>query len=716
MSHSTPRRPAPGLAGPLATALLPTLVAAACASAPTPVELEQGPLYREISVLEDSRETGGDRLLAFMRHPDRDLRVRAAIALGRLPLREHGAGVTDALLGGLGDWNGRVRAEAAFALGLRGDPAAGDALVERAVHSERRDESALVRARCVEACSKLDRPDLRLPLLAALRDADPAVRAEAAQGAHRFAADEPDAAEVDRLLLDQLEWEGERAVISMALFSLQRRRAASARPAFLRYAASRNALERIWAVRGLAALGPTDPTDASEATLKALEIATRDPDWRVAYEATAGLGDYELGVASATLLGATGHRRPHVRRAAWESLATRLARVEDPALVERATAWRVPFDERDARQDTSPSVRAAFGRALVHYQHQTGSADLSRGVVEARLAAGHTSVEEWVAYATALGEIGPRDPAVGGVLELLAAQPDVRVAGAALGAMGSLRDADARRVLHAGLEHPDNGLRLAAVLALAEEPGPEDVEPLGRAYDVSHGDIGPEVRFNVLRALAAIGTDRARVLLLEGLNDSDPFVRQVAREELTARWPEAHLDQAALARPLVSRIDVPRPGQDHPVYRRNPRVRVLTTKGALTFELFPREAPIHVHNFLTLAERGHYEGTLFHRVVPDFVIQGGDYRGDGNGGTTWRGDDALRHEIRPRKYMRGSLGMPRNENPDSGGSQIFVTHRPTPHLDGRYTIFGELRDGFDVLDAIDVGDRIAEVKRLGRRR
>ena len=116
---------------------------------------------------------------------------------------------------------------------------------------------------------------------------------------------------------------------------------------------------------------------------------------------------------------------------------------------------------------------------------------------------------------------------------------------------------------------------------------------------------------------------------------------------------------------------------------------------------------------MTLAARDHYDGTPWHRVVPDFVAQGGDYRRDGNGGGTWRGQgDSMRHEIGPRKYVRGSLGMPRNEDPDSGGSQIFLTHRATPHLDGRYTIFGELRDGFDVLDNLEVGDLILDVVRI----
>ena len=110
-------------------------------------------------------------------------------------------------------------------------------------------------------------------------------------------------------------------------------------------------------------------------------------------------------------------------------------------------------------------------------------------------------------------------------------------------------------------------------------------------------------------------------------------------------------------------------------------------------------------------QRGSYDGLAFHRVVPDFVIQGGDPRGDGNGGNTWRGTP-LRREFTPRKFVRGSLGMPRNDDPDSGGSQIFVCHRETPHLDGRYTLFGELREGSDVLDAIEVGDTIRSVRVL----
>ena len=119
---------------------------------------------------------------------------------------------------------------------------------------------------------------------------------------------------------------------------------------------------------------------------------------------------------------------------------------------------------------------------------------------------------------------------------------------------------------------------------------------------------------------------------------------------------------------------------------------------------------MHVYSFLELARRGTFEGLRFHRVVPDFVVQGGDPRGDGNGGQSWRGEP-LRHELSELGFIEGSLGMPRNDDLESGGGQLFVTHRPTPHLDGRYTIFGELRSGSSVLDSIERGDRILMVRR-----
>jgi len=120
-------------------------------------------------------------------------------------------------------------------------------------------------------------------------------------------------------------------------------------------------------------------------------------------------------------------------------------------------------------------------------------------------------------------------------------------------------------------------------------------------------------------------------------------------------------------------------------------------------ELYLRDAPEHVSSIVHLARSGFYDGLLFHRVVPAFVVQGGDPRTDG-----W-GDNgrSLPHEINPHPYLRGSVGMP-TAGPDTGGCQFFIDHLPTPHLDGKYTVFGRVILGMEVVDQVQVGDRIIE--------
>jgi cyclophilin family peptidyl-prolyl cis-trans isomerase len=133
-------------------------------------------------------------------------------------------------------------------------------------------------------------------------------------------------------------------------------------------------------------------------------------------------------------------------------------------------------------------------------------------------------------------------------------------------------------------------------------------------------------------------------------------------------------------------------------------VEIRTERGLIGLELFAGDAPLTVHNFLTLARAGFYAGTNFHRVVPNFVAQDGDPRGDGRSGPGY----TIRDELNRRSYGRGVVGMALS-GPDTGGSQYFITHSPQPHLDGGYTVFGRVRTGFDVLDAVLQGDRILEV-------
>jgi cyclophilin family peptidyl-prolyl cis-trans isomerase len=136
---------------------------------------------------------------------------------------------------------------------------------------------------------------------------------------------------------------------------------------------------------------------------------------------------------------------------------------------------------------------------------------------------------------------------------------------------------------------------------------------------------------------------------------------------------------------------------------------IKTTKGSITLRLFVEEAPGSVSNFVALAKKKYFNSIYFHRVVPNFVVQAGCNRGDG-----WGSEDySIRSEYSQRRYKRGSVGMA-SAGKDTEGTQWFITHSPTPHLDGRYTIFAEVIDGMEVVDKIEVSDRIIDVVLPGK--
>ncbi|MEM8860378.1 MAG: peptidylprolyl isomerase [Chloroflexota bacterium] len=128
---------------------------------------------------------------------------------------------------------------------------------------------------------------------------------------------------------------------------------------------------------------------------------------------------------------------------------------------------------------------------------------------------------------------------------------------------------------------------------------------------------------------------------------------------------------------------------------------IRTEKGDMTFQLYASNAPVTVNNFVFLANEGFYDGTMFHRVILNFMVQGGDPSGSGRGGPGYRFKDEFAPTLRFTK--RGLLAMA-NAGPGTNGSQFFITHVPTPHLNNRHTIFGELIDGDDVLAAIEERD------------
>ncbi|MCZ6689459.1 MAG: HEAT repeat domain-containing protein [Planctomycetota bacterium] len=281
----------------------------------------------------------------------------------------------------------------------------------------------------------------------------------------------------------------------------------------------------------------------------------------------------------------------------------------------------------------------------------------------------------------------------------LAADPDVVVQASALEGLGLVPTRSAEARLRAAVTSADPGVAFAGAHHLRSRPASEAVALLVKAYKTWMPAGYQDVRIEVVRALAAIRGDRVRPTLEAAAADPDPAIREEARLGLRDRgWEipeEKPVPGHEPSRYLQERAPLPR----------SPRVVMEMEKGEIRMELYPDAAPIHVRNFLRLTREGFYDGLTIHRVVPNFVIQGGDPLGTGWGYS----GDLLRDEINTIRYTPGTLGMPKSGK-DTGGCQLFLTHVSTPWLDGAYTAFGRVTAGLDILDKIEVGDRIVKMR------
>jgi len=258
-------------------------------------------------------------------------------------------------------------------------------------------------------------------------------------------------------------------------------------------------------------------------------------------------------------------------------------------------------------------------------------------------------------------------------------------------------------------------VRSLAADALARRPDPADVNRLVAAYRRAEGDPISDARLSAVAALGAIarlGTEARLAVITRFVSvvprSEDYLVRRIA----VHRLPEAAQVWGPAEPVATGRGD----GDYRDAVRRYllpalvggpvPQVTIETDRGTLTARLLPAEAPLTVAAFLELVDRRFFDGHRWHRVVPNFVVQDGDPRGDGWGGPGF----VLRDEVNPTRYQAGTMGMALS-GPDTGGSQFFITHGPQPHLDGTYTVFGQVIAGGSALAAIAQGDRIRSIRR-----
>jgi cyclophilin family peptidyl-prolyl cis-trans isomerase len=285
--------------------------------------------------------------------------------------------------------------------------------------------------------------------------------------------------------------------------------------------------------------------------------------------------------------------------------------------------------------------------------------------------------------------------------------PHVRVRETAVGAFEGRKDsAAAKEAVRAALADKDPVV-VANACGVAAKNGWKDLAPSIAALPPRFpGCVGADAREAAVSALGELDGEANRAFLEAALKDGNPGVRLAAEKavaELDHKDPPPHSRGADLSGDLL-------PG-GAPLFGEQVFLVVETDKGSMRIQLFPKEAPVHCAHVAALARKGFYDGLTWHRVVPDFVIQGACPRGDG------AGNAGVTLPLEPTRipFERGTLGMPRGEHEDTGGCQLFVCHSRAPHLDVRYTAFGKVVDGFDVLDRIDVDDRIVHVRVEGAR-
>ena len=678
-----------------------------------------------VMAAEDERRWEESDLGALLKEASAAVRARAALAAGRIG-DEGAVAPLAALLNA--DRDLTVRATAAFALGEIEAESGAPALLE----SLRLSKSAEVRARAVEALGKIAAalPETRADAKKRLGDA----LVSTLTAEHRLA--KPNRALVLLGLTAMLRARPEGGARTVALFlnSTDGRVRGDALNTLAR-ARAKESLERVRAIlasdtdavaRANAARVLGAAEDAAGFGLLAAHAST-DADARVRVSAVRALAQLKGVPAS----------EPLVRRGGELFAAYKSARVGGAAsppevneMLEVATALgRVLQNSNDERSVTllramrdagvtAAEVETALARiAPTQYLRDRGVADLVSRASRQRDAS--VTWQKVSAVAQGLGEMaGVTSTQVGN--SVVSLQADAQIALRTLvqskhtppsalpdllRALAAFKPGDLASVARAALSAEDVIARAAAADILSELPPDEETSrALVAAMPRALSDEINDAALSLLGALARQPGANAAAAIQSALDTTtDYLVRRRAADILRER-----AGGAGTAARRVETVNTRNHREDYEraAARVGKSVRALisTDKGAVTLELLPDDAPLTVDNFVQLARRNYFNGVLFHRVVPNFVVQGGDPRGDGSGGPGYQ----IRCEVNTVPYARGAVGMALSGK-DTGGSQWFVTHSPQPHLDGGYTVFGRVVEGMDVVDRIVRGDRIRSV-------
>lgn len=723
---------------------------------PVSVAQAQIPLSTQVQILKAEDARRYDKTLEdLMKSPNSAVRIRAALAAGRIG----DAAAVPALVRMLnGDASEKVREMAAFALGEIESIEAADAiriaLGETARAQMPGAEKANVRGRLVEAAGKIVAANAQAEKTKALKEAilfslerelqskadtnketillalTAALRArpeKADETIHKFLAfTDPD-------------------IVATALNTLTRMRAKNSNRD------ARDLLEMhiqpIVRANAARVLGAAEDKEAVNLLIKA---ATTDSDSRVRVAAIRSLATLKDAKAADPLL----KRGEDLLAEYAKAKKPNFIPVEQNEFIEVATAiGRILANTDNERAD---KLFADFGKLDKGHTPEVYIARVRVG--PKRGEAGSPKLTDWRQYSTAaqiVGEFAEIQPNsdVGkqmkteapGIIRPLAkafAEADPATEGKrmmagpdALQAFARFKTDDLGEVLRTALKNKDVQMRATASGLIADLPASdENIDALNEAFDYAwKNDVESNdailatmdalfkldkkgTRGTVSAFLLATGSpdQLVRLKALRILKDDDFKNKRELQEYLasTAANDAVHVQPfggkgTKIGQVLNKEVDYRRA-----LSRKNGTVKAVlaTEKGTFTIDFLPEDAPLTVDNFVKLARAGYFNGLEVHRVVPNFVMQDGDSRGDGNGGPGW----SIRCEVNMIPYERGAVGMALSGK-DTGGSQWFVTHSPQPHLDGGYTVFGKVNEaGMKVVDKIVRGDKILSVRIIGR--
>jgi len=611
---------------------------------------------RNLALWEDQRVTGDGALFEYLASSDALVRLRAVEVIGRIQ------DPSDALtiVPMLADPDEHVVKEAIFALGQIGEDTVSVALVDFCTRAKP-DQLTLG----MEALGKIGGPDAVNFLMETLHDFHASIRAEATLALAR--AEDPTA--IPNLLIAIHDPDAEAAAWAIyALEKIPSKRIGDSVEPFL---TNKDPLVKQYAAR---TLGKQEHEDA----VAPLTALLADVDFRVVVNAARALG--EIGEDDAVHpLGTvvTTHPSHHARKAAAEAIGEIGDKKGKDYLIQGIL-------------DESSGVRIASIRSLSQTLGSGSELFIQQTVNDGNRLVRAAAVES---YGTAGIE-----RAIPILLEEAKNSADPMIRSAAVRALAELKDDRIGPFLVEMLSDQDWVVVTETVTAIGQQDYREaEGELVALCGKQTHRE-DVNIRLAVLEVFKEWKPAEAEGMLKEAAQDPDKRVRTSAIEILTGmeidpgevksdrEYYEENFNRTrrrTLSAPLGTR-----------------RAVILCEHGEIELELFGDDAIQTVANFINLAEEGFYDGLTFHRVVPNFVVQGGCPRGDGWGDAGY----FIRSEFTQHRYETGYVGIA-TDGKDTGGSQFFITHSPQPHLNGRYTIFGRVTRGMNVVYLIDQGDK-----------